>query len=109
VDRGARRATRPAARNLAIKRLRGDRRRVRREETVARPEGVPSDADVLERERLRRGVVDAVLALPEPYRATLLLRYFEDLPPREIARRTGVPVETVRTRTRRAISPAGRS
>jgi RNA polymerase sigma factor (sigma-70 family) len=91
------------ARNLAIKRLRGNRRRAVREAAVARPEGVPSGADVLERERLRHSVVDEVLALPEPYRATVLLRYFENLPPRDVARRMDVPVETVRTRTRRAI------
>jgi RNA polymerase sigma-70 factor (ECF subfamily) len=91
------------ARNLAIKRLRGDRRRVAREAAVARHEGVPSDDDVRERERLRRDVVDAVLALAEPYRGTILLRYFEGLPPRDVATRMGVPVETVRTRTRRAV------
>ena len=91
------------ARNLAIKRLRGDRRRTAREAAVARSETAPSNADVLERERLRRSVVDATLALPEPYRATILFRYFEGLPPREVASRMGVPVETVRTRTRRAI------
>lgn len=91
------------ARNLAVKRLRGDKRRVAREALVARPEGVPSDEDVRERERLRRDVVDAVLALAEPYRGTILLRYFEELPPRGVAARMGVPVETVRTRTRRAV------
>jgi RNA polymerase sigma factor (sigma-70 family) len=91
------------ARNLAIKRLRGDRRRGARELAASRQEAGPSPAEVLERERLRRSVVEEVLALPEPYRATVLLRYFEDLPPREIARRMAVPVETVRTRTRRAI------
>lgn len=91
------------ARNLAIKRLRSDRRRSARESASSRPEAVPSDVQILERERLRRSVVAEVLALPEPYRATVLLRYFEALPPRDVARRTGVPVETVRTRTRRAI------
>jgi RNA polymerase sigma-70 factor (ECF subfamily) len=91
------------ARNQAIKRLRGDRRRAAREAAASRPEGVPSDVEVRERERLRRSVVDEVLALPEPYRATVLLRFFDDLPPREVARRMGVPAETVRTRTRRAI------
>ncbi len=91
------------ARNLAIKRLRGDRRRAARETAVARPEGVPSDGDVRERERLRRSVVDAVLALDEPYRSTVLLRWFDGLPPRGVAARMDVPVETVRTRTRRAL------
>src|SRR5262245_2004586 len=50
-----------------------------------------------------RRVVSSVLALEEPYRDVVLLRFFEDLPPREVARRLGVPTETVRTRTRRAL------
>src|SRR5262249_40197952 len=41
--------------------------------------------------------------LDEPYRTALLLRFFDDLPPREVARRTGVPVETARARIRRGI------
>ncbi|HKD99913.1 MAG TPA: sigma-70 family RNA polymerase sigma factor, partial [Planctomycetota bacterium] len=68
-----------------------------------RPERVPSDAEILEREEARRAVVASVLALDEPYRTVLLLRYFEDSPPREIARRVGVPFETVRTRLKRAL------
>jgi hypothetical protein len=40
-------------------------------------------------------VVGTVLALEEPYRAVVLLRF--DLKPGAIARRLGVPVETVRT------------
>ncbi len=45
----------------------------------------------------------AVLALDEPYRSTLLLRFFDDLPPRDVAKRTGVPVETARARIRRGL------
>ena len=91
------------ARNLAVTRIRGDVRRREREAAAARPEGVPSNAEVLAREQARRSVVEEVLALPEPYRTTVLLRHLEELSPREVARRMQVPVETVRTRTRRAI------
>ncbi len=97
------------ARNLAVKRIRGDVRRIARERLASRPEGAPSNHDVLERERLRRSVVDAVLALREPYRGTILLRYLDTQPPREVARRMGVPVETVRTRTRRGLEILRRS
>ena len=48
-------------------------------------------------------MVAAVLALAEPYRSAVLLRYYEELPPRAIARRLGVPVETVRTRVKRGV------
>jgi protocatechuate 3,4-dioxygenase beta subunit len=50
-----------------------------------------------------RKVVDAVLALDEPYRSTITLRYFDELSPQEIARQLGVPVRTVKTRLRRAL------
>ncbi len=90
------------ARNLAWKSRRGDRRRAAREEAVARPEAVPSAAEILERESVRRRVIEAVLALEEPYRSTIVLRYFEGLEPREVARRLEIPVETVRTREKRA-------
>ncbi len=91
-------------RNLAKKNRRSEARRRTREETAARSEGVPSAAEILEREAARSRIVAAVLALEEPYRSTVLLRYFEDLPPRAIARRQGVPVETVRTRIKRALA-----
>ena len=54
---------------------------------------------------LQRNVVEAVLALDEPYRGVIVHRYFDGLSIKAIARRLGVPVETVRTRspaTRRA-------
>ena len=60
-------------------------------------------ADVVEREERRRAVVAAVLALAEPLRDAVLLRFYEGLPPREIARRLAVPVETARTRVKRGV------
>ena len=98
-------------RSLAFKRLRGEARRSQRERTAARDslrrepsgEGPAEALGAAERARVLREVTDAVLALEEPYRDTLLLRYFEDLPPREIARRQGVPVTTVKSRLTRAV------
>ncbi|HEX5135596.1 MAG TPA: sigma-70 family RNA polymerase sigma factor [Planctomycetota bacterium] len=83
---------------------RRDTRRSGREESAARPIPVRSTADVVADAEIHRAVVDAVLALEEPYRSTVLLRYFESLPPREVARRQGVPVETVRARTKRGLA-----
>ena len=45
-----------------------------------------------------------LLSLEEPYRSTVALRFFEDLPPRKVAARMGVPVNTVRSRLRRALA-----
>lgn len=90
-------------RNLAAKSRRSSARRAEREQAAARAEAVPSVAEILEREEARRRVVEAVVALDEPYRSTLLLRYFENLAPGAIAKRQAVPVETVRTRIRRGL------
>src|SRR5262245_9736479 len=83
---------------------RGDDRRREREAARARSERLPSAADVIKEESARREVVKAVLELPEAYRTVVLLRYFDDLPPREIARRLQVPFETARTRLKRALA-----
>ncbi|MCP5065239.1 MAG: sigma-70 family RNA polymerase sigma factor, partial [bacterium] len=75
----------------------------RLEGQAAQPGAEPSTAELAARAELGRTMVAAVLALDEPYREVLLLRYYEDLPPRAIASRLGLPVETVRTRTRRGL------
>ncbi len=91
-------------RHLASKQTRGEQRRQRRETAFARRGGMLADEDVsdlFDREAARRRIVDAVLSLDEPYRTTLVLRYFEDKKPRHIARAMGAPIETVRTRLQR--------
>ncbi len=87
-------------RNVASHRRR-EREMARRRERTTEPTS-PSVADVVAREETRRTVVAAVLDLEPHYREAVLLRFYEDLPPREIAARLGVPVETVRTRLKRA-------
>ncbi len=91
-------------RNCAIKAWRSSARREQREQACARAEGaVPSPAEILAGEDQRRLLVEHVLALEEPLRAILILRFFQELPPREVARRLELPVETVRTRTKRGL------
>lgn len=90
-------------RKRASKHLRTQERRARRERDAARNEGMPSGEEILEREAVRTQVVQAVLALEDPYRESVLLRFFEGLSPRAIAALQGVPVETVRTRLKRAL------
>lgn len=91
------------ARNAARKIFRGDSRRARREALAARAERLPSAADAAALASALRGVVEAVLALDEPYRSTVLFRYYEDLSVKEIAERAGAPVATVESRLRRAL------
>lgn len=107
LEGGPREASRTKAwlaavvRSFARRRARSDERRARREVAAARPERVHSAAEVVERATASRAVVDAVLALPEPYRSTVLLRWFDDVAPARIAELRGEPVETVRTRLKR--------
>ena len=89
-------------RNLALQRLRSERRRRDREERSARSEALASTIDLAEREAMLRAVVEGVFELPERQREAVLLRDFEGLPPREIAARLDIPVDTVKTRLKRA-------
>ena len=90
-------------RRLAANRSRSAQRREAHERAWSLPEAGPTPQDVAEREEARQRVVSAVLALDAPFRQVILLRFYEDLPPRAIARRLGVPAATVRTRLSRAL------
>jgi RNA polymerase sigma-70 factor (ECF subfamily) len=95
---------RTVLRNLFQETRRRRLRRELREAHAARPEAGDVRVDVVARAAVQKQVVDAVMALDEPYRTTVLLRFFEDLPPRRIAARLGVPVATVKTRLARALA-----
>jgi RNA polymerase sigma factor (sigma-70 family) len=91
-------------RNFAFAAWRVQKRREQRERAVSRPEhSVTTPQEVLERESVRRTLVEAVLALDEPYRTALILRFIDDLDAREIARRLHTPLATVRTRIKRGL------
>jgi RNA polymerase sigma-70 factor (ECF subfamily) len=89
-------------RNIVRKEGRGASRRARREAAVARPEGGRAGDDAVAREEILRSVTEAVASLDAAQREVVLLRHYEDLPPRDIAARLGVPVETVKSRLKRA-------
>ncbi len=90
-------------RNLSLKRRRSETRLDKRHARAAAPLPAESASGAVARVEMQRHVVEAVHALEEPYRSVVTLRYFDDLAPAEIARRTGVPKKTVETRLRRAI------
>jgi len=92
------------ARNLAVSRRRADESRRLRERAVAAREPLPPVDELVARLEIQRLLVDAVLSLDEPYRTTVLLRFFHGLTPAEVAARMAVPVETARTRQRRALA-----
>ncbi len=104
TDSNLRGYVRTLVRRLALRHRRSEGRRRRRERVVARDELLPSTEALVERVEIHRIVVDAVLELEEPYRRTILLAFFDGLPAAEIARREGSPLETVRTRMKRALA-----
>jgi RNA polymerase sigma factor (sigma-70 family) len=90
--------------NLLRQRARAARRREDREQRaqVDRPLAGLATDELVERATAQRAVVDAVLALQPPFRDVVLLRWFEDQPPRAIAQRLHIPVATVHSRLQRA-------
>lgn len=90
-------------RNLVRDRLRERARRAGTERAAARDERLPSDAEVVERLEIAQRLAAEVARLPEPYRSTIHLRYFEERSPEELARLARVPLETVNTRLRRGL------
>jgi RNA polymerase sigma factor (sigma-70 family) len=82
---------------------RGDRRRKRREEKTARGEALPSPEAAVERAEIVRKLTLAVFDLKEPFRTTVILRYFEELEPNEIAVQLAVRPSTVRSRLKRGL------
>ncbi len=91
------------ARNVARMRFRSDARRRSREEAATEPARVVTPEELVDRVETERAVAGELLAVSEPYRTTLLLRYYEDLSAADIARRLGVPAATVRSRLKRGL------
>ncbi len=75
-------------RRIAFRLLRSEGRRAVREREAAGPESSAAFEETVRREAGRRELVDALFTLDEPWRATLYLRFFEELPRAEVARRS---------------------
>jgi RNA polymerase sigma-70 factor (ECF subfamily) len=90
-------------RNVVRHAQRDDATRRRHELATPSQRDVDAPDALVERTEIHHRLVGAVLALEEPYRATILMRYFEDLSAAEIARRVGVPGATVRSRLKRGL------
>lgn len=89
---------RRVALNFARRVRRGEARRAARERVAARNDETPEARFDLQRE-----AVDELARLDEPYRSTLILRFFEGLSPAEIAERRGIPSATVRSHLKRGL------
>lgn len=91
------------ARGFASKRRRSRARRDTHERAYAAGREIVAACDA-ERGDTLRAVVEALLALDEPYRSTVWQRYFDELSTREIAARQRAPLATVESRLSRAHS-----
>jgi len=90
-------------RNAARMSGRSETRRAQHEAATPERAPTPSPEDLVAAAEMQTRLARAVLELDEPYRSTVLYRFNEGLETSEIAARLGVPVETVRTRLKRAI------
>ena len=90
-------------RRVASMRARAEGRRAWRQRRAARTDELPSTSHLVEQVDTQHRLSRVVLELDEPYRTTLLLRYFHELPAVEIARRQGLPAGTVRWRLKRGL------
>jgi len=91
------------ARRVVSRQRRTRERQQRRERLAARslPDADPPTVEVAA-ERARESVRKAVSGMPEPYRSTVLHLLEQGGNMEAVARQMGVPVETVRTRWKRA-------
>lgn len=89
-------------RNVVRRRARQSARSHHREHSVARREATDATVDVVAHRQTLRALTDAVLALRPGWQEVVLARYFEGLPPREIARREGREVAAVHRDLERA-------
>lgn len=89
--------------NAARKRFRDESTRREHETAAPQPDAEPSPEALVGRVQLQQLLVELVLGLDEPFRQTLLLRFFEGKSSAEIAEASGVPAGTVRWRLKEGL------
>jgi RNA polymerase sigma factor (sigma-70 family) len=92
------------ARNFARRSRRDAGLRKSHEPRGAREERFEDPGELAERVELQQRLAAAMLALDEPLRSALVLRYFDDLPTLEVAERLGVSHAAARQRISRGLS-----
>jgi RNA polymerase sigma-70 factor (ECF subfamily) len=75
---------------FALRSLRAESRRARREQGVARPEATEASPDAAELLRWQRRVLEAVATLEPTSRDVVLATFYEGLGPRQVAGRLGI-------------------
>ncbi|MHC4342365.1 MAG: sigma-70 family RNA polymerase sigma factor, partial [Planctomycetota bacterium] len=91
------------ARNIALMRLRSERRREHHEHSVSRRQDVESVLSLLERRETRQLLLKALGRLSEPHRMAIHLRYMDEFDYGEIGARLSVSADAARARVRRSV------
>jgi len=93
------------ARNLAVDRFRGAARRARREEAAQGCDAgrVTTPEELVGNAQIHRHVAEAVANLAEPFRQTLVLRFYQGLSSVEIAKKLREPEGTIRWRVKEGL------
>ncbi|HEX6883537.1 MAG TPA: sigma-70 family RNA polymerase sigma factor [Planctomycetota bacterium] len=94
---------REVARNFARRHHRGAARRGAREQAARPPAPLEAPDELAQRLEAEQRLSRELAALEEPFRTVLMLRFYEDLAPAEIAARLRLPGGTVRWRLMRAL------
>lgn len=79
------------------------RRRTDHESRASREGVLPATADAVALVSIQRDLAEHVLALTEPTREIVLLRFFADMPPRKIAAQLDLPLTFVKNRLQRGL------
>ncbi len=88
--------------NLCISYLRKRKPQVQLNDDAPLVDGSLTPEQTLEKKEIQDAVQTAILALPEQYRAVILLRHQQELSYADIARTLGLPIGTVKTHLFRA-------
>lgn len=91
-------------RNRSAERYRGALARRGRETSRGPSADAEATDEIASRMQLQRLLADTLQELDEPFRRTVFLRFYEDLPPRAIAKREGIAVATVKSRLARGLA-----
>jgi RNA polymerase sigma factor (sigma-70 family) len=78
--------------------------RTRRETRAARDEALGATSELVAELELRKAVAEALLALEEPWRSALYLRFFKDQSLAAIARRQGIGVSSAHERVQQGLA-----
>ena len=93
-----------SARRIRWSRQRAEWRRRSMEQQSARKESTPSTEERAMRLEVEARLLELIRSLPPAQSEVVFLRFWEGLPPRQIAKRLELPLEAVKTRQKRALA-----